>query len=114
MDLIEFVPLQDAARLAATPGTVVHTTNPACRMDATNRSGRSDPALDRDIDAALNEPDPARRLALLGSADRRALEARVLPLFTAPVLLASRAGVRYDVGDSGSSEMTSAMRAHPQ
>ena len=98
-----------------TLNNLFHTTDPARKMGATNRSGWSDPALDHDIDAALNEPDPARRLALLRAADRRALDARVLlPLFTAPVVLASRTGIRYDVGDSGSSEMTSAMRAHPQ
>ena len=98
-----------------TLNNLFHTTDPARKMGATNRSGWSDPTLDSTIDAALNEPDPARRLSLLRDADRRALDARVLlPLITAPVLLASRAGIRYDVGDSGSSEMTSAMRAHPK
>jgi peptide/nickel transport system substrate-binding protein len=38
----------------------------------------------------------------------------LLPLFSVPVVLASRNGIRYDTGTSGSSEMTSAMRAHPR
>ncbi|UPG74671.1 hypothetical protein MVG78_19635 (plasmid) [Roseomonas gilardii subsp. gilardii] len=70
---------------------------------------------DRLIDAALHEPDAERRLGFLQAANRRGLEARVLlPLFSAPVVLASKATISYDVGDSGSSEMTSAMRAHPR
>lgn len=98
-----------------TLNNLFHTTDPGRKMGATNRSGWSDPALDHEIDSALNEHDPAQRVAFLRGAGHRAVDARVLlPLFTAPVVLASRAGVRYDVGDSGSSEMTSAMRAHPQ
>ena len=84
-------------------------------MGSTNRSPLSDPELDRATDAALSEHDAARRLDLLRGAERREVDLHVLlPLFTAPVVLASRAGITYDVGDSGSSEMTSAMRAHLQ
>ena len=98
-----------------TLNNMYRTTDTARKMGSTNRSGISDPALDREIDAALTEHDPARRLALLRSAERRAVESRaLLALFTAPVVLASKASIRYDVGDSGSSEMTSAMRAHPR
>jgi peptide/nickel transport system substrate-binding protein len=98
-----------------TLNNLFHTTDRTTKLGATNRSGYSDPLSDQLIDAALHEPDPARRLTFLQDANRRSLEAHVLiPLFTAPVLLASKAGIGYDVGDSGSSEMTSAMRAHPR
>ena len=98
-----------------TLNNMFHTLDPARKMGSVNRAGWSDPALDKLIDAALTEADPAKRLALLQAAERQATEARVLlPLFTAPVVLASKASIIYDVGDSGSSEMTSAMRAHPK
>ena len=97
-----------------TLNNLYHSFDREAKMGSTNRSGYSDAETDRLIDAALREPDAARRLELLKSANRRGLEARVLlPLFSAPVVLASKASIRYDVGDSGSSEMTSAMRAHP-
>ncbi len=97
-----------------TLNNLFHTTNKETKLGATNRSGYADPLTDQQIDAALHEADPVRRLTFLQNANRRSLEAHVLiPLFTAPVLLASKTGIRYDVGDSGSSEMTSAMRAHP-
>jgi peptide/nickel transport system substrate-binding protein len=97
-----------------TLNNLFHTIDKTTKLGSTNRSGYSDPLTDQQIDAALHEPDPVRRLTFLQNADRRSLEARVLiPLFTAPVLLASKASIQYDVGDSGSSEMTSAMRAHP-
>ena len=98
-----------------TLNNLFHTWDRERKMGGTNRSGWSDAVTDQEIDAALNEHDPVRRLALLRSASARALEARVLlPLVTAPVVLASKAGIRYEVGNSGSSEMTSAMRAHPR
>ena len=98
-----------------TLNNMFHTIDRERKMGSTNRSSLSDPALDKEIDAALTEHDPAKRLALLRSAERRSVEQHsLLPLFTAPVVLASKAGIRYDVGDSGSSEMTSAMRAHPE
>ncbi|MFC0410354.1 ABC transporter substrate-binding protein [Roseomonas elaeocarpi] len=98
-----------------TLNNLFHSFNRDTKMGSTNRSGYSDAETDRLIDAALHEPDAERRLGLLQAGNRRGLEARVLlPLFTAPVVLASRADIRYDVGDSGSSEMTSAMRAHPR
>ncbi|HYZ62342.1 MAG TPA: ABC transporter substrate-binding protein [Acetobacteraceae bacterium] len=97
-----------------TLNNMFHSIDRERKMGSTNRSLMSDPELDREIDAALTEHDPAKRLALLRAAGRRAADARVLlPLFTAPVVLASKASITYDVGDSGSSEMTSAMRAHP-
>ena len=96
-----------------TLNNLFHSIDRETKLGTTNRSGYSDPVTDQLIDAALHEPDPARRLAFLRDADRRSLEARVLiPLFTAPVLLASKVGIDYSVGDSGSSEMTSAMRTH--
>lgn len=98
-----------------TLNNLYHSFDRGAKMGSTNRSGYSDVETDRLIDAALHEPDPARRLELLKLANRRGLEARVmLPLFSAPVVLASKATITYDVGDSGSSEMTSAMRAHPR
>ncbi len=96
-----------------TLNNIFHSIDPARKMGGTNRTSYSDALTDQEIDAALVESDPVRRLGLLKSAGRRIAEARVvLPLFTAPVVLASKAGIAYDVGDSGSSEMTSAMRAH--
>ena len=96
-----------------TLNNIFHSIEPARKMGGTNRTAYSDAVTDQEIDAALTESDPARRLGLLKSADRRVAESRVvLPLFTAPVVLASRADITYDVGDSGSSEMTSAMRTH--
>ncbi len=98
-----------------TLNNIFHTLDRDKKMGGTNRSGLSDKAADLEIEAALTEQDPARRLDLLRSADRRVAESRVLlPLFTAPVVLASKAAIAYEVGDSGSSEMTSAMRAHPR
>ncbi|NGM20843.1 ABC transporter substrate-binding protein [Roseomonas stagni] len=98
-----------------TLNNLFHSLDRGRRLGASNRSGYSDAETDRDIQAALNERDPARRRALLLSANRRATEARVLiPFFTAPVLVASKSSIRYEVGDSGSSEMTSAMRAFPR
>lgn len=98
-----------------TLNNLYHSVDTARKMGSVNRSGLADAALDREIDAALTEHDPARRLELLRSAERRATDSRVLlPIFTAPVVLASRNTITYDVGDSGSSEMTSAMRAHPR
>jgi peptide/nickel transport system substrate-binding protein len=97
-----------------TLNNLFHTIDRERKMGSVNRSLISDPELDREIDAALTEHDVGKRLALLRSAERRTVDAHVLlPLFTAPVVLASKAGITYDVGDSGSSEMTSAMRAHP-
>jgi peptide/nickel transport system substrate-binding protein len=97
-----------------TLNNMFHTVDPKRKMGSTNRSGLSDPDLDKEIDAALTEHDPDKRLSLLQAAERRSVDLHVLlPLFTAPVVLASKAGIAYDVGDSGSSEMTSAMRAHP-
>ena len=97
-----------------TLNNIFHTIDPARKMGGTNRTAYSDPATDQEIDAALTEPDPTRRLGFLKSADRRIAEAHVvLPLFTAPVVLASKSTITYAVGESGSSEMTSAMRAHP-
>lgn len=94
---------------------IFHTLDPAKKMGAVNRSGWSDAALDGEIDAALNERDAGKRLGLLRAAGARVAEATVLlPLFNAPVVVATKAGIRYDVGTGGSSEMTSAMRAHPQ
>ena len=96
-----------------TLNNIFHSIDPARKMGGTNRTSYSDALTDQEIDAALTESDPARRLALMKSAGRRIAAARVvLPLFTAPVVLASKAGIAYDVGDSGSSEMTSAMRTH--
>ena len=96
-----------------TLNNIFHTIEPARKMGGTNRTAYSDAVTDQEIDAALTESDPVRRLGLLKSANRRIAEARVvLPLFTAPVVLASKAGITYEVGESGSSEMTSAMRAH--
>ncbi len=98
-----------------TLNNIFHSYDRDRKMGSTNRTAWSAPDTDAAIDAALTEPDPARRLLLLRSAGTEALAARaVLPLFTAPVVLASKASIRYDVGDSGSSEMTSAMRAHPR
>jgi peptide/nickel transport system substrate-binding protein len=98
-----------------TLNNMFHSIDRERKMGSTNRSSLSDPELDREIDAALTERDAAKRLETLRSAERRATELRVLlPLFTAPVVLASKAGISYDVGDSGSSEMTSAMRAHQE
>jgi len=92
-----------------------HSYDRAKKLGASNRSGWSDAAADREIEAALTEHDPEKRRALLRAAGQRAIEARALiPLFSAPVLLASKDSIRYEVGDSGSSEMTSAMRAHPR
>ena len=97
-----------------TLNNIFHSYDRERKMGSTNRTGWSTPQTDATIDAALTEADAAKRLVLLRSAGQDALAARaVLPLFTAPVVLASKASVRYDVGDSGSSEMTSAMRAHP-
>lgn len=98
-----------------TLNNLFHSIDRQTRLGASNRSGWSTPESDAEIEAALTERDPARRTALLRSANRRAIDARVLiPIFSAPVLLASRANVAYEVGESGSSEMTSAMRAHPR
>jgi peptide/nickel transport system substrate-binding protein len=98
-----------------TLNNIFHSIDRDRKMGGTNRTDYSDPVTDQEIDAALTEHDPAKRLSLLKSANRRIADARVmLPLFTAPVVLASKASIRYDVGDSGSSEMTSAMRAHPK
>lgn len=98
-----------------TLNNLFHSLDRGRRLGASNRSGYSNPETDRDIEAALNERDPAHRLALLQSANRRATEARVLiPFFSAPVLVASKSSIRYEVGDSGSSEMTSALRAFPR
>jgi peptide/nickel transport system substrate-binding protein len=98
-----------------TLNNMLHTWDQARKIGGTNRSGYSDPVTDQEIDAALTEHDPAKRLEELRAAERRVVEAKVLlPLFTAPVVLASKKGIRYDVGESGSSEMTSAMRAHPE
>ena len=98
-----------------TLNNIFHSIDPARKMGGTNRASYSDPVTDSEIDAALTESDPDKRLTLLRSADRRVADARVLlPLFTAPVVLASKSNIAYDVGDSGSSEMTSAMRAHPK
>jgi peptide/nickel transport system substrate-binding protein len=98
-----------------TLNNIFHSFDRVRKIGSTNRTGWSDPVEDSEIEAALTEHDPARRLVLLRSANTRALQARVaLPIFTAPVVLASKASIRYDVGDSGSSEMTSAMRAHPR
>lgn len=98
-----------------TLNNIFHSITPARKMGGTNRTSWSDAVTDQEIDAALTEQDPARRLSLLRSAERRSTNARVLlPLFTAPVVLASKADIAYDVGESGSSEMTSAMRAHPK
>ena len=96
-----------------TLNNIFHTTEPTRKMGGTNRTSYSDAVTDQEIDAALTESDPVRRLTLLKSASRRAAEARaLLPLFTAPVVLASKSSIAYDVGESGSAEMTSAMRAH--
>jgi peptide/nickel transport system substrate-binding protein len=96
-----------------TLNNLFHTFDREKKLGASNRSGWSDSQADQEIEAALTEHDPARRRAFLTAAGRRAIEARVLiPLFSAPVLLASKSTILYDVGDSGSSEMTSAMRAH--
>ena len=96
-----------------TLNNIFHSIDPTRKMGGINRTSYTDPLTDHDIDAALTESDPARRLTLLKSANRRAAEARIiLPIFTAPVVLASKATLTYDVGDSGSSEMTSAMRTH--
>ena len=61
-----------------TLNNLFHTYDPATKMGGTNRSAWSDPLLDHDIDAALTEHDPARRLAFLRAADQRALDAHVL------------------------------------
>ena len=96
-----------------TLNNIVHRLDRERKMGSTNRTGWSSPATDAMSDAALTERDATKRLDMLRSAGRDALAARaVLPLFSAPVILASRATIRYDVGESGSSEMTSAMRAH--
>lgn len=96
-----------------TLAAVFHTFDAARKLGASNRSGWSDAETDRFIEAAITEADPAKRVALLQSAGRRAIEARVLiPLLTAPVLYASRDDITYDSGTAGSSEMTSAMRVH--
>jgi len=98
-----------------TLNNIVHSLDRERKMGSTNRSGWSSPATDATIEAALTEQDAAKRLDMLRSAGRDALAAKaVLPLFSAPVILASKATIRYDVGDSGASEMTSAMRAHPR
>jgi len=96
-----------------TLAAVYHTRDTERKLGASNRAGWSDAETDRDIEAAITEADPAKRVALLQSAGRRAIDARVLiPLFLAPVLYASREGITYDSGTAGSSEMTAAMRAH--
>jgi len=98
-----------------TLNNLYHSFDRAAKMGSANRSGYADAETDRMIDAALREANPTRRLALLQGAGQRGMESRVLlPLFSVPVVLASRNGIRYDVGTSGSAEMTSAMRAHPR
>jgi peptide/nickel transport system substrate-binding protein len=98
-----------------TLGAVFHSFSPGGALGASNRSGWSDAEADREIATALTERDAARRATLLTSATRRATEARVLiPLFTAPVLLASNDRVTYVPGHSGSSELTLAVKAHPR
>jgi peptide/nickel transport system substrate-binding protein len=98
-----------------TLGAIFHSYSPQGGLGSSNRSGWADPETDREIQAALTEHDKAGRAALLTSAHRRAIEGRsLIPLFTAPVLLASSNRVAYRPGSSGSSELTLAMKAHPK
>jgi peptide/nickel transport system substrate-binding protein len=98
-----------------TLNNLYHSFDRVAKMGSANRSGYSDAETDRMIGAALREADAQKRLGLLQGAMRRGMESRVLlPLFSVPVVLASRNGIHYDVGSGGSSEMTSAMRAHPR
>ena len=96
-----------------TLAAMFHTRDTERKLGASNRTGWSDAETDRNIEAAIAEPDPAKRVAFLQAAGRRAIDARVaIPLFSAPVLYASRTNITYDSGTAGSSEMTAAMRAH--
>lgn len=98
-----------------TLNNLFHSIDRDKKLGASNRSGWSDPQSDKEIEAALTEQDPIKRRELLVSAGQRVIEARALiPLFSAPVVLASKSSIRYEVGESGSSEMTNAMRAFPR
>ncbi len=60
---------------------VLHTPDPARGLGEENYAGFSDPEVDRLLEAASGELDPARRVRFLQQAQRRALEALpVLPL----------------------------------
>lgn len=98
-----------------TLGAIYHSYGTQGGLGTSNRSGWSDADADREIRMALVERQPERREALLVSAGRRAVEGRsLIPLFTAPVLLASTDRVSYTPGHSGTSELTLAMKAHPR
>ncbi len=76
-----------------------------------NFSGHSDPVLDRLVDEAVTTVDRAAREPKLRAAMRRATEAHVtLPLFGLSVIVATRAGIRYETSPN---EHTLAMRARP-
>lgn len=76
-----------------------------------NFSGHSDPALDRLVDEAVTTVDRTAREPKLREAMRRATEAHTtLPLFGLSVIVATRAGIRYDTSPN---EHTLAMRARP-
>lgn len=91
-----------------------HSYSRSGGLGSSNRSGWADPAADEAIRGAQVETDTARRIALESDALRRGTESRMyIPLFTSPLILASRAGIAYRPGTAGSSEMTLAMKAWP-
>jgi peptide/nickel transport system substrate-binding protein len=98
-----------------TMAAMFHSFDRTRGLGSANRSGWADEVTDRNIREAQLEPDMNKRLAMQMVAMRRTTEGLVyIPLFTSPLILASRKGIVYRPGTAGSSELTLAMKAHPQ